>query len=158
MNKPLLSKNRRSDIFTFSLLSPGTRIGYGVMLLCIGAASVLMYTERRQLPVLGIILGCFSLFVLCYVDRWLFDCTNRTVEYRVGLIVFALRKQYPFSDIEKTETERFIKGLFKTEFIKCVLCLRTGEKKTVAIFPARNKMLERQWETVSILFQSLPIF
>lgn len=119
------------------------------MLLCISTASVLMYTERHQLPVLGIILGCFSVFVLCYVDRWRFDCAEQSVEYRVGLIFFALRKQYPFSDIEKAETERFIKGLLKTEFIKCVLCLRTGEKKTVAIFPARNKALERQWETLT---------
>ena len=152
MDNPLLSKKNRSGIFTFSLLSPGTRVGYGVILLCIGAASVLMYFERHQLPVLGLILGCFSLFVLCYVDRWSFDCTERTVEYRVGLIVFALRKQYPFSDIEKAETERFTKGLFKTEFIKCVLCLRTGEKKPVAVFPARNKALERQWETLTAFF------
>ena len=122
------------------------------MLLCIGAASVLMYTERRQLPVLGIILGCFSLFVLCYVDRWCFNCTKKTIEYRVGLVFLALRKQYSFSDIEKVETERFVKGLFKTEFIKCMLCLRTGEKKTVAIFPARNKALERQWKTLSAFF------
>ena len=157
MNNPLLPKKNRSDIFTFSLLSPGTRVGYGGMLLCIGAASVLMYSERHQLPVLGIILGCFSLFVLCYVDRWVFNCTEQTVEYRVGLIFFALRKKYLFSDIEQTETERLIKGLFKTEFIKCVLCLRTGEKKTVAIFPARNKALERQWEAVSVLLQSLPV-
>jgi len=57
-----------------------------------------------------------------------------------------------FSDIEKVETERFVKGLFKTEFIKCMLCLRTGEKKTVAIFPARNKVLERQWKTLSAFF------
>ena len=149
MDKPLLSTKNRSDIFTFSLLSSGTRIGYAVMLLCISTASVLMYTERHQLPVLGIILGCFSVFVLCYVDRWRFDCAEQSVEYRVGLIFFALRKQYPFSDIEKAETERFIKGLLKTEFIKCVLCLRTGEKKTVAIFPARNKALERQWETLT---------
>ena len=119
------------------------------MLLCIGAASVLMYIERQQLPVMGIALGCFSLFVLCYVDRWRFNCTEKTVECRVGLIFLALRKQYSFSDIEETETERFIKGLLKTEFIKCVLCLRTGEKKTVAIFPARNKELERQWETLT---------
>ena len=149
MNEPLMSTKNRSDIFTFSLLSSGTRAGYGVMLLCIGAASVLMYSERHQLPVLGIMLGCFSLFVLCYVDRWRFNCTEQSVEYRVGLIFLALRKRYPFSDIEKVETECFIKGMFKTEFIKCVLCLRTGEKKTVAIFPARNKALERQWEILT---------
>ena len=119
------------------------------MLLCIGAASVLMYSERHQLPVLGIMLGCFSLFVLCYIDRWRFNCMEKTVEYRVGLVFFTLRTQYLFSDIEKAETERFIKGLFKTEFIKCVLYLRTGEKKTVAIFPARNKALERQWEILT---------
>ena len=121
------------------------------MLLCIGAASVLMYVERHQLPILGIILSCFSLFMLCYIDRWSFDSTEQTIEYRIGLIVFVLCKQYLFSDIEQTETERFVKGFFKTEFIKCVLCLRTGEKKLVAIFPARNKALERQWETVSVL-------
>ena len=149
MDKPLLSTKNQSDIFAFSLLSPGIRVKYAVMLLCIGAASILMYSERHQLPVLGIILGCFSLFVLCYVDRWHFNCTEQSVEYRVGLIFLALRKHYSFSDIEKAETERFIKGMFKTEFIKCVLCLRTGEKKTVAIFPARNKELERQWETLT---------
>jgi hypothetical protein len=92
------------------------------------------------------------LFVLCYVDRWRFNCTKKTIEYRVGLVFLALRKQYSFSDIEKVETERFVKGLFKTEFIKCMLCLRTGEKKTVAIFPARNKVLERQWKTLSAFF------
>ena len=119
------------------------------MLLCIGAASILMYLERHQLPILGMILGCFSLFVLCYVDRWTFNCTEQTVEYRIGFLFFALRKQYLFSDIEKAETERFTKGLFKTPFLKCVLCLRTGEKKTVALFPARNKVLERQWETLT---------
>ena len=70
----------------------------------------------------------------------------------MGLVFLALRKQYSFSDIEKVETERFVKGLFKTEFIKCMLCLRTGEKKTVAIFPARNKALERQWKTLSAFF------
>ena len=152
MDKPLLPKKNRSNIFTFSLLSPGTRVGYAVMLLCISAASVLMYSERHQLPILGIILGCFSLFVLCYIDRWSFDCTEQTVEYRVGLIFFILRTQHLFSDIEKAETERFTKGLFKTEFIKCVLCLRTGEKKTVAIFPARNTALEQQWETLTAFF------
>ena len=152
MDKPLLPKKNRSNIFTFSLLSPGTRVGYAVMLLCISTASVLMYSERHQLPILGIILGCFSLLVLCYIDRWSFDCTEQTVEYRVGLIFFILCTQHLFSDIEKTETERFTKGIFKTPFIKCVLCLRTGEKKTVAIFPARNKALERQWETLSAFF------
>ena len=122
------------------------------MLLCISAAAVQTYVERQQLPILGIVLGCLALFVVCYVDRWSFDCTEQTVEYRVGLIVFALRKQYLFSDIEKAETERFIKGMFKTEFIKCVLYLRTGEKKTVAIFPARNKTLERQWDILTTVF------
>ena len=122
------------------------------MLLCISAAAVQTYVERQQLPILGIVLSCLSLFVVCYVDRWSFDCTKKTIEYRVGLIFLALRKQYLFSDIEKAETERFIKGLFKTEFIKCVLYLRTGEKKTIAIFPARNKALERQWETLTTVF------
>ena len=97
-------------------------------------------------------MGCFSLFVLCYVDRWRFNCQEKTIEYRVGLIFFALHKQYSFSDIEKAETERFIKGLLKTEFIKCVLCLRTGEKKTIAIFPAHNKTLERHWEILTAVF------
>ena len=152
MDKPLLPTKKQNDNFTFSLLSSGTRTGYAVMLLCIVAASALMYSERRQLPILGIILSCFALFVLCYVDRWHFNCTKKTIEYRVGLVFLALRKQYSFSDIEKVETERFVKGLFKTEFIKCMLCLRTGEKKTVAIFPARNKALERQWETLSAFF------
>ena len=122
------------------------------MLLCISAAAVQTYVERQQLPILGIVLSCLSLFVVCYVDRWSFDCTKKTIEYRVGLIFLALRKQYLFFDIEKAETERFIKGLFKTEFIKCVLYLRTGEKKTIAIFPARNKALERQWETLTTVF------
>ena len=122
------------------------------MLLCISAAAVQTYVERQQLTILGIVLSCLSLFVVCYVDRWSFDCTKKTIEYRVGLIFLALRKQYLFSDIEKAETERFIKGLFKTEFIKCVLYLRTGEKKTIAIFPARNKALERQWETLTTVF------
>ena len=152
MDKQLSFKNDRRDIFTFSLLSSGTRIWYAVMLLCIIAAATLMYIERHRLPLLGIVLGCFSLFVLCYVDRWRFDCTKKTIEYRVGLISLALRKQYSFSDIEKAETERFIKGMFKTEFIKCILYLRTGEKKTVAIFPARNKTLERQWEALTAVF------
>ena len=152
MDKPLVSTKKQNDNFIFSLLSSGTRIWYAVMLLCIIAAATLMYIERHRLPVLGIVLGCFSLFVLCYVDRWCFNCTKKTIEYRVGLIFLALRKQYSFSDIEKAETERFIKGLFKTEFIKCVLCLRTGEKKTVAIFPARNKALERHWETLTAIF------
>ena len=152
MNKPLLPTKNQNDNFTFSLLSSGTRIWYAVMLLCIIAAATLMYIERHRLPLLGIVLGCFSLFVLCYVDRWRFNCAERTVEYRVGLVFFALRTCYSFSDIETTETERFIKGVFKTQFIKCILCFRTGEKKTVSIFPARNKGLERQWETVSALF------
>ena len=143
MDKPLLSTKKQNDNFTFSLLSSGTRIWYAVMLLCIIAAATLMYIERHRLPVLGIVLGCFSLFVLCYVDRWCFNCTKKTIEYRVGLIFLALHKQYSFSDIEKAETERFI---------KCILCLRTGEKKTVAIFPARNKALERHWETLTAIF------
>lgn len=147
-----MPKKDRNGIFTFSLLSPGTRVGYVLMLLCISAAAVQTYVERQQLPILGIVLSCLSLFVVCYVDRWSFDCTKKTIEYRVGLIFLALRKQYLFSDIEKAETERFIKGLFKTEFIKCVLYLRTGEKKTIAIFPARNKALERQWETLTTVF------
>jgi hypothetical protein len=152
VDKPLMPKKDRNGIFTFSLLSPGTRVGYVLMLLCISAAAVQTYVERQQLPILGIVLSCLSLFVVCYVDRWSFDCTKKTIEYRVGLIFLALRKQYLFSDIEKAETERFIKGLFKTEFIKCVLYLRTGEKKTIAIFPARNKALERQWETLTTVF------
>ena len=148
----MLPQKNRNDMVTFSLFSARVRAGYAVMLLCIGAASVLMYSERHQLPIMGIILGCFSLFVLCYVDRWRFNCAERTVEYRVGLVFFALRTCYSFSDIETTETERFIKGVFKTQFIKCILCFRTGEKKTIAIFPAHNKELERQWETVFSLF------
>ena len=152
MDKQLLPKNGRKDIFTFSLLSSGTRIWYAVMSLCIIAAAVLMYIERHRLPVLGIVLGCLSLFVLCYVDRWRFNCQEKTIEYRVGLIFLALHKQYSFSDIEKAETERFIKGLLKTEFIKCVLCLRTGEKKTIAIFPAHNKTLEQHWEILTAVF------
>ena len=147
-----MPKKDRNGIFTFSLLSPGTRVGYVLMLLCISAAAVQTYVERQQLPILGIVLSCLSLFVVCYVDRWRFNCTKKTIEYRVGLIFLALRKQYLFSDIEKAETERFIKGLFKTEFIKCVLYLRTGEKKTVAIFPARNKALERQWDILTTVF------
>jgi len=152
VDKPLMPKKDRNGIFTFSLLSPGTRVGYVLMLLCISAAAVQTYVERQQLPILGIVLSCLSLFVVCYVDRWRFNCTKKTIEYRVGLIFLALRKQYLFSDIEKAETERFIKGLFKTEFIKCVLYLRTGEKKTVAIFPARNKALERQWDILTTVF------
>ena len=152
MDKPLLPTKKQNENFTFSLISFGTRIWYAVILLCIIAAATLMYIERHRLPVLGIVLGCFSLFVLCYVDRWRFNCTKKTIEYRVGLIFLALGKHYSFSDIEKVETERFVKGLFKTEFIKCMLCLRTGEKKTVAIFPARNKALERQWKTLSAFF------
>ena len=122
------------------------------MLLCIGASSVLMYSERHQLPILGIILSCFSLFVLCYVDRWSFNCSEKTIEYRIGFVFFALRTRYLFSDVERTETEHFIKGIFKTQFVKCVLCLCAGEKKTIAIFPARNKALERQWETLTAIF------
>ena len=122
------------------------------MLLCIGASSILTYIERQHLPVLGIVLGCFSLFVLCYIDRWRFNCMEKTVEYRVGLVFFTLRTQYLFSDIETTETERFTKGIFKTPFVKCVLCLHTGSKKTVAVFPAYNKKLERQWETLTAVF------
>ena len=152
MDKPLLPTKKQNENFTFSLISFGTRIWYAVILLCIIAAATLMYIERHRLPVLGIVLGCFSLFVLCYVDRWRFNCTKKTIEYRVGLIFLALGKHYSFSDIEKAETERFIKGLFKTKFIKCILCLRTGEKKTVAIFPARNTALEQQWETLTAFF------
>ena len=153
MDKRLYSPETQNGVVTFSLLSPGTRLGYAVMLLCITAASVLVYSERHQLPILGIILGCFSLFVLCYIDRWRFNCTERTVEYRVGLIFFMLRTQYLISDIESTETERFTKGFLKTPVIKCLLCLRSGEKKTVAIFPARNKALEQQWETLTLQFR-----
>lgn len=137
--------------FVFPLFSTGIRIGYGLMLLCIAAASALTYAERQRVPVLGIVLGCFSLFVLCYVDRWRFNATTATAEYTVGLVFFTVTEQYPFADVEKTETERFTKGFLKTPFVKCLLWLRTGEKKTVAVFPERKKKLARQWETLTTL-------
>ena len=60
MDKRLYCPENQNGVVTFSLLSPGTRLGYAVMLLCITAASVLVYSERHQLPILGIILGWFS--------------------------------------------------------------------------------------------------
>lgn len=150
-NMQLLGKTD-DTIFVFSLFSQRLRIGYGVMILCITAASALVYTEQHRLPILGIVLGGVSLFVLCYVDRWRFNCTAKTVDYTVGLVFFAFTKHYAFSDIEKTETERFTKGIFHTPFIKCTLHLCTGKKETVAIFSARKeKTLERQWNTLSAL-------
>lgn len=139
----------RSGVLTFSLVSVGTRAGYAVMLSCISAASVLTYIERHRLPILGMILVFFSLLVLCYVDRWSFNCTRKTVECRIGFAFYTVSTQYRFSDVENTETEHFIKGFFNTPFTKCVLYLRSGEKKVVAIFPEHNKKLSAQWEAIA---------
>ena len=140
-------------VITFPLFSSAVRIGYVLMLLCIGAASVFVYAEQHRMPVLGLVLSGFSFFVLCYVDRWKFICAAAVIEYTVGFLLFSMTKRYEFSDIEKVETEEFTRGLFKTAFVKGILCLRTGEKKTVVIFPTRNKVLMQRWETVSMLLK-----
>ena len=140
-------------VITFPLFSSAVRIGYALMLLCIGTAAVFVYVEQQRMPVLGLILGGFSFFVLCYVDRWKFICAAEAIEYTVGFLCFSVTKRYAFSDIEKTETEQFTRGLFKTPFIKCILYLHTGEKQTVAIFSARNTALKQRWETVSMLLK-----
>lgn len=123
------------------------------MLLSVVAASALMYSERQQVPILGVLCACFSLFVLCYVDCWIFDCTEKTIEYRRGVLCILLHTRYAFSDVETTETERFTKGVLKTTFIRCVLCLHSGEKKIVAIFPEHNKKRMSQWERIAALWQ-----
>ena len=139
-------------VLCFPLFSNIVRIGYGLMLLSITAASCLVYAEHRYIPVLGILFGGFSLFVLCYVDRWRFNCTAKTAEYSIGFAFFTVTKHYAFSDIEKAETEYFTKGFFKTQFARCLLCLRTGEKKTVAVFPVRrSKRLEQRWQRLTSL-------
>lgn len=143
------------ETLSFPLFSPAMRIGYGVMLLCIIAASTLMYSENRQLPVLGIVFGCFTLFVLCYVDCWTFNCSTKTIKYRNGVAFMTARTHYSFSDIEKAETEHFTKGLFKTAYIKCILHLQNGEKKTVAIFSEQNQKCTAQWERISALMHGV---
>ena len=145
---------RNETIYTFPLFSTGVRVGYAIMLICIIAASAVMYYEQKQIPVLGIVLGCFSFFVLCYKDQWQFNCTAQRLEYTIGFIFLAGRKRYTFADIETTETEYFTKGIFKTSFMKCIICFSNGEKKTIALFPVRKTALKQQWEAVSMLFQS----
>lgn len=144
-------------VITFPLFSSTVRIGYALMLLCIGAASVFVYAEQHRMPVLGLVLSGFSFFVLCYVDRWKFICAAAVIEYTVGFLLFSMTKRYAFSDIEKVETEEFTRGLFKTPFIKCILYLHTGEKQTVAIFSSRNTALKQRWETVSMLLKKREI-
>lgn len=143
------SKPNTGLVITFPLFSSAVRIGYALMLLCIGAASVFVYAEQHRMPVLGLVLSGFSFFVLCYVDRWRFICTAAVAEYTVGFFFFSVTKRYAFSDIEGTETEQFTRGLFKTAFVKGILCLRTGEKKTVVIFPTRNKVLMQRWQALA---------
>lgn len=143
------SKPSADGVITFPLFPMAVRIGYGVMGLCIAAASLFVYAEQQRVPVLGLVLGGFSVFVLCYVDRWRFICTAAVAEYTVGFFFFSVTKRYAFSDIEGTETEQFTRGLFKTAFVKGILCLRTGEKKTVVIFPTRNKVLMQRWQALA---------
>ena len=126
-------KPRNETIYTFPLFSTGVRVGYAIMLICIIAASAVMYYEQKQIPVLGIVLGCFSFFVLCYKDQWQFNCTAQRLEYTIGLIFLASSKRY-------------------TSFMKCIICFSNGEKKTIALFPVRKTALKRQWEAVSMLF------
>lgn len=145
-------KPRNETIYTFPLFSTGVRVGYAIMLICIIAASAVMYYEQKQIPVLGIVLGCFSFFVLCYKDQWQFNCTAQRLEYTIGLIFLASSKRYTFADIETTETEYFTKGIFKASFMKCIICFSNGEKKTIALFPVRKTALKQQWEAVSMLF------
>ena len=145
-------KPRNETIHTFPLFSTGVRVGYAIILICIIAASAVMYYEQEQIPVLGIVLGCFSFFVLCYKDQWQFNCTAQRLEYTIGLIFLASSKRYTFADIETTETEYFTKGIFKTSFMKCIICFSNGEKKTIALFPVRKTTLKQQWEAVSMLF------
>ena len=122
------SKPSADGVITFPLFPMAVRIGYGVMGLCIAAASLFVYAEQQ---------------------RWRFICTAAVAEYTVGFFFFSVTKRYAFSDIEGTETEQFTRGLFKTAFVKGILCLRTGEKKTVVIFPARNKVLMQRWQALS---------
>lgn len=143
------SKPSADGVITFPLFPMAVRIGYGVMGLCIAAASFFVYAEQQRMPVLGLVLSGFSFFVLCYVDRWKFICAVEVIEYTVGFLFFSVTKRYAFSDIEKTETEQFTRGLFKTAFVKGILCLRTGEKKTVVIFPTRNKVLMQRWQALA---------
>lgn len=152
MHNGVFHSSHDETVYTFPLFSTGVRIGYAVMLICIIAASAVMYYEQGKLPVLGIFLGCFSLFVLCYKDQWQFNCTAQTVEYSIGLVFLAGSKRYAFTDIEKTETEYFTKGLFKTQFMKCIVCFSAGKKRTIAIFPVRKTALKQQWETLTALF------
>lgn len=142
-------------IISFSLLSVPVRIGYGIMAAVIIAASMLVYAEQHRIPFWGTALGLFSLVALCYKDRWYFNCTAKTAEYSIGLVFFAYTKCYTFSDIEKAETDYFTKGFRKHAYIKCRLCFKTGEQKTVAVFPVqRNKGLVRQWETLAAFFSA----
>lgn len=140
-------------IISFSLLSAPVRIGYGIMAAVIGAASVLVYAEQHRIPFWGTVLGLFSLFALCYKDRWRFNCTAKTAEYSIGLVFCAYTKRYTFADIEKTETDYFTKGFRNQAYMKCRLCFKTGGQKTVAVFPVqRNQSLVRRWETLAAFF------
>ncbi len=98
--------------------------------LCIAAASLFVYAEQQRVPVLGLVLGGFSVFVLCYVDRWRFICTAQLLNTR--LIFFFPLPNDMFSDIEGTKSEQFTRG--QTAFVKAVSCACVPEKKRPLLF------------------------
>lgn len=148
-----LIKTADNRIIGFPFLSKTVRMGYVIMAVLLIAASMLFYLEQHRFPLLGGILSLFSILVLCYKDEWQFNCTDGTITYGIGLVFSVYTKHYTFADIEKTETERFMKGFRKQEYMKCKLRFKTGEQKTVTIFPVqRNQHLVRQWETLAASF------
>ena len=49
MDKRLYSPENQNGVVTFSLLSPGTRLGYAVMILCITAPSTSDFRDYPRL-------------------------------------------------------------------------------------------------------------
>lgn len=140
------------NVLTFALVPLRIRIINAVIALCIAVACLQVYEESQHLPVIGLILLCISIGAACLIDYWQFDCKLRKAEYRMGFLFPLYKVKYGFDEFESAGTERFTKGFRAIQYAKCILYLKNGSKKTIAVFPiARNTELLKRWEALAEL-------
>ena len=149
------------------LLAPHVYFRLGFALIC----SILVIGMRTSpgdpLPVGGLIILAVAFLAIFYDERWIFDRTGKTIEFRWGLLFLYKKRLYPFEKIEtltfvtlqrgrviNPEEETARSGARYTLF---GLITRQGEKRSIEMIKSRLAPgLQEKAELISD-FCSLPL-
>lgn len=129
MKKQFFSK-QNEDIIIFKHSSFFLRLFNFCVAWVIFISNVLGFKEGSY-SFVAIGVGCFCLIISCYQNSWAFFLNEKLILNKKGILFFAKKQKYSFSEVSAILIEKYERSGRKSEYTEISLQFKDGEMQVI---------------------------